>query len=60
MKTASTLLQLLTLAACLAANLQISGELHMPGMRRAIQTMTETGNQKTVGSIYTADAVDDL
>ena len=60
MKTLSTLLQLLALAACLAANLQSSGEFHMPGMRRALQTMTETGNHKTAGSFYTADAVDDL
>lgn len=61
MKTLSTLLQLFALAACLAANIQTSGDFRMPGMRRALQTMMETGGQKAVaGSFYAADAVSDL
>jgi hypothetical protein len=39
MKTASTLLQLLTLSACLATQFHVAGDFHMPGVRRAMQTM---------------------
>jgi hypothetical protein len=40
MKTASTFLQLLALSACLVA-----GDLQMPGVRRALQTMAGAGQQ---------------
>jgi hypothetical protein len=40
MKTASTLLQLLALSACLAACLGGSDEARMPGVRKALQTMS--------------------
>ncbi|MBB6468418.1 hypothetical protein [Aminobacter carboxidus] len=43
MKTASTLLQLLALSACLAARLICAGDLQMPGVRRAMQTMAASG-----------------
>lgn len=40
MKTASTMLHLIALSACLATQLHISGELRMPGVRRALETMS--------------------
>jgi hypothetical protein len=39
MKTASSLLQLLALSACLAACLGGSDEARMPGVRKALQTL---------------------
>ena len=45
MKTASTLLQLLALSACLAACLGGSDEAKMPGVRKALQTMAGSASQ---------------
>ena len=45
MKTASTLLQLLALSACLAACLGGSDEARMPGVRKALQTMAGSASQ---------------
>ena len=42
MKTASNLFHLLALTACLAARL-MGGDIAMPGMRRAMQTMSGAG-----------------
>ncbi|WP_269932826.1 hypothetical protein [Aminobacter sp. HY435] len=42
MKTASTLFHLLALSACLAARL-LCGDMAMPGVRRAMQTMAGAG-----------------
>jgi hypothetical protein len=39
MKTASNLLQLLALSACLTTQFHMAGDFHMPGVRRAIRTM---------------------
>ncbi|WP_199226976.1 hypothetical protein [Aminobacter sp. AP02] len=43
MKTAPNLLHFLALAACLAARLLCAGDLQMPGVRRAMQTMAGAG-----------------
>ena len=48
MKTASTLLQLLALSACLAACLGGSDEARMPGVRKALQTMAGTPSLPTL------------
>ena len=48
MKTASTLLQILALAACLAMQVAAPGEFRMPGVRRAMQTMAGPANQPAV------------
>ena len=40
MKTASAFLQILALSACLAAYVHGSGNFQMPGVRRALQTMS--------------------
>jgi hypothetical protein len=45
MKTASTFLQLLALSACLVARVLGAGDLQMPGVRRALQTMAGAGQQ---------------
>jgi hypothetical protein len=45
MKTASTLLQSLALSACLAACLGGSDEARMPGVRKALQTMSGSASQ---------------
>ena len=45
MKTASTLLQILALAACFAMQVAAPGEFRMPGVRRAMQTMAGPANQ---------------
>jgi hypothetical protein len=45
MKTASTFLQLLALSACLVARVLGAGDLQMPGVRRALQTMAGAGRQ---------------
>ncbi|MEQ8298349.1 MAG: hypothetical protein RIB55_17910 [Nitratireductor sp.] len=39
MKAASSILQVLALSACFAANMQIGTEFKMAGVRRAIQTI---------------------
>ena len=39
MKTASQVIQLLTLAACFAVYVAAAGEIHLSGMRRAMQTV---------------------
>jgi hypothetical protein len=49
MKTASTFLHFLALSACLAAQFCEPGEFRMPGMRRALQTVSAA--QQPVGSI---------
>ncbi|WP_353647018.1 hypothetical protein [Mesorhizobium sp. WSM2240] len=48
MKTASTLLQLLALSACLAASLGGSDEARMPGVRKALQTMAGSASQTSL------------
>ena len=40
MKTASSLVQVITLAACFTVYVAACGEIHLTGMRRAMQTMT--------------------
>ncbi|MDR7031581.1 hypothetical protein [Mesorhizobium sp. BE184] len=49
MKTASTLLQILALTACFAA--QAHGAFSMPGVRRALQTMGSTTVSVTVATM---------
>lgn len=46
MKRTFSIFQALALIACLSANLQTAGGLHMPGMRRAIQAIAETASGK--------------
>jgi len=58
MKPASALFQIVALAACLTANLGIAGEIEMPGMRRAIQAITETGSQKNTGQAVQTRSAD--
>lgn len=61
MKALSTLFQILALAACLAANLHLSGEFQLTGMRRAIQAVAEVGGRKlAVELVHTGDAGADL
>jgi hypothetical protein len=48
MKTASSLIQLLTLAACFAVYVAADGEIHLTGMRRAMQTMAGPTGQSVV------------
>jgi hypothetical protein len=48
MKTASSLLQLLALSACLAACLGGSDEARMPGVRKALQTMAGSASQTSL------------
>jgi hypothetical protein len=48
MKTASSLIRLLALAACFAVYVAAAGEIHLTGMRRAMQTMAGPGGQSTV------------
>jgi hypothetical protein len=45
MKTASSLLQLLALSACLTACLGGPDEARMPGVRKALQTMAGSASQ---------------
>ena len=40
MKAASTLVQIITLTACFTVYVAACGEIHLTGMRRAMQTMT--------------------
>lgn len=57
MKTASTTLQFVALTACLVARLCCAGELQMPGVRRAMQTMAAAGQSTITESIgYAAQA----
>ena len=48
MKTASSLIQLLTLAACFAVYVGAAGDIHLTGMRRAMQTMAGPAGQSAV------------
>ena len=45
MKTAVTLIHLAALSACFTVSLAASGELRMPGVRRALQTIDATAAQ---------------
>ena len=53
MKTASTLLQLLALSACLAVSLGGSDEARMPGVRKALQTMAGSASQASLHEFTT-------
>ena len=48
MKKATTFLQLLTLSACLAVQFSTSDEIRMPGMRRALETISVSAKQATL------------
>ncbi len=48
MKTATTFLQLLALSACLAMQFSTSDEVRMPGMRRALETISVSAKQATL------------
>ena len=49
MKTASSLVQLITLTACFTVYVAACGEIHLTGMRRAMQTMTgQAGHSVTM------------
>jgi len=48
MKTASQVIQLLTLTACFAVYVAAAGEIHLSGMRRAMQTMAGVAGQSVV------------
>ena len=58
MKTASSLIQLLTLAACFAVYVAAAGEIHLTGMRRAMQTMTGPAGQSAVLELATLEGGD--
>ena len=45
MKTAYQLIQLATLATCFAVYVAAAGEIHLTGMRRAMQTMAGAAGQ---------------
>lgn len=60
MKTASTLLQIAALGACLAMQFHAPGEFRMPGMRRALQTMTPQGGgylRETIWVVQPAEKI---
>jgi len=48
MKTAYQLIQLATLATCFAVYVAATGEIHLTGMRRAMQTMAGGAGQNVV------------
>ena len=49
MKTASSLVQIITLIACFTVYVAACGEIHLAGMRRAMQTMTgQAGHSATL------------
>ena len=48
MKTAYQLIQLATLAMCFAVYVAAAGEIHLTGMRRAMQTMAGSAGQSVV------------
>ena len=53
MKTASSLIQLITLAACFAVYVGAAGEIHLTGMRRAMQTMAGPAGQSAMAHFAT-------
>ena len=56
MKSASALTQLITLAACFTVYVAACGEIHLTGMRRAMQTITgQAGHSVTVLESATAE-----
>ena len=48
MKKVTTFLQLLTLSACLAMQFSTSDEVRMPGMRRALETISVSAKLGTL------------
>lgn len=50
MKAASSIIQVLALSACFAANMQIGGEFKMAGVRRAIQTIAASVDMPAASS----------
>ncbi len=60
MKTLSLLIQSLALTACLSMHLVGPGELRMPGLRRALQTISVTSSQQTATAFMAIDAGQDV
>ena len=55
MKTASAFLQLVALSACFAAQFHAPGEFRMPGVRKALQTISASQGQPSLPNL-TIDA----
>ncbi len=60
MKTPSILIQTFALAACLSIHLAGPGEHRMPGLRRALQTISAASVQPTATALMAIDAAQDV
>ncbi len=56
MKTAATFLQILALSALLAIHVATPGDEQMPGMRRALETISVSGKQLPIPTEVPATA----
>ena len=56
MKTAYQLIQLATLATCFAVYVAAAGEIHLTGMRRAMQTIAGAAGQNVVMEVGPGEA----